>query len=97
MRRLIDVAHEDEGGAGMTDTVRVGVVGLGLWGQNHALSFADYHRSDLVAVCDLDAQRAMQYATTYGCKAVTDYRELAADPTSHFYHLLQTGLEEVRV
>ena len=65
----------------MADTVRIAVVGLGLWGQNHALSFADYHRSDLVAVCDLDAQRAMHYATTYGCKAVLDYHELAADPT----------------
>jgi predicted dehydrogenase len=65
----------------MTDRVRVGVVGLGLWGQNHALFFADYHRSDLAAVCDLDVQRATEFATTYECKAVTDYRELAADPT----------------
>jgi len=64
----------------VTDTVKVAVVGLGMWGQNHALSFADYHRSDLVAVCDLDAQRTARFAETYGCKPVADYHEIAADP-----------------
>jgi hypothetical protein len=89
----------------MTDRVRVGVVGLGLWGQNHALAFADYHKSDLAAVCDLDAQRATQFATTYECKAVTDYRELAADPTidavsvatpdAHHYAVVMEMLKDV--
>ena len=64
----------------MTDTLRVAVVGLGMWGQNHALTYADYHRSDLVAVCDLDAERAARFAEMYNCRAVTDYREIAADP-----------------
>ncbi len=56
------------------------VVGLGMWGQNHCLAFGDYHRSELAAVCDVDAKRAAQYAATYTCKAVQDYHEIAADP-----------------
>jgi predicted dehydrogenase len=63
------------------ETLNVAVVGLGMWGQNHVLAFADYHRSNLVAVCDVDAQRATRYAETYRCKAVTDYHEIAADPS----------------
>ena len=65
----------------MKETLNVAVVGLGMWGQNHVLAFADYHRSNLVAVCDVDAQRATRYAETYRCKAVTDYHEIAADPS----------------
>jgi predicted dehydrogenase len=52
-----------------------------MWGQNHCLAFGDYHRCELVAVCDVDAKRASQFAETYGCKAVLDYREVAADPS----------------
>lgn len=63
------------------DKLRVGVIGLGLWGQNHALSFADYHRSDLVAVCDLNEARAQEIGDRYGCKALTDYRAIADDPS----------------
>ncbi len=61
-------------------SLNVAVVGLGMWGQNHALSFADYHKSQLVAVCDLNSQRAEEVARQYGCRAVLDYRELAEDP-----------------
>ena len=58
----------------MTDTLRVAVVGLGMWGQNHALTYADCHRSDLVAVCDLDAERAVRFAETLrGLEALTSY------------------------
>jgi predicted dehydrogenase len=65
----------------MKDTVRVAVIGLGMWGQNHALTYADYHRSELEAVCDLNAERAAQFAKTYGCRVMTDYRAVAADPS----------------
>lgn len=61
--------------------LNVAVVGLGMWGQNHALSFADYHRSQLVAVCDVNGQRAEEAARQYGCRAVQDYHQLAEDPS----------------
>ncbi len=64
----------------MADTVRIAVVGLGMWGQNHCLAYGDYHRSQLVAVCDVDEKRAAEHAATYGCRAVTDFHEIAADP-----------------
>lgn len=62
------------------EQLKVAVVGLGIWGQNHALSFADYHRSELVAVCDLNEVRAGEIASQYHCKALTDYRAIAQDP-----------------
>jgi len=34
----------------MEGRVRVGVVGLGVWCQNHALAYSDYHRCDLAVV-----------------------------------------------
>jgi predicted dehydrogenase len=64
----------------MTNRVRIAVVGLGMWGRNHVLAFADDPRTDLVAVCDLEAQRAGEVARSYGCAAVQDYHALAADP-----------------
>jgi hypothetical protein len=34
----------------MEGRVRVGVVGLDDWGQNHALAYSDYHRCELAVV-----------------------------------------------
>lgn len=65
----------------MVERLRVAVIGLGIWGQNHALSFADYHRSELVAVCDLDVARAEAMGDRYHCKAITDYQAIADDPS----------------
>lgn len=61
----------------MTNRVRVGVVGLGMWGQNHPLVYSDYGGCDLTVVCDLDEERARKAAKTYGCEWTTDLAELA--------------------
>src|SRR5689334_8366694 len=62
----------------MAETARMAVIGLGIWGQNHALTYYDYHRSRLVCVCDVDESRAKDYAQRYQCDYTTDYNELAA-------------------
>ncbi len=61
----------------MADVARMAVIGLGLWGQNHALTYHTYHRSTLVCVCDVDEQRAKEYAHRYGCDWTTDYQDVA--------------------
>lgn len=61
----------------MTDKLRVGVVGLGLWGQNHPLVYDDYARAELAVVCDLDETRARAFAEKYRCDWTTSVEELA--------------------
>ncbi|HEY8455601.1 MAG TPA: Gfo/Idh/MocA family oxidoreductase [Actinopolymorphaceae bacterium] len=68
----------------MPDRLKVGVVGLGLWGQNHPLVYDDYDRCELAVVCDLDEERARKVASTYRCEWTTDVRELAASDVTTF-------------
>jgi predicted dehydrogenase len=62
----------------------VGVVGLGIWGQNHPLVYDDYHRSTVAVVCDRDAERARTIAEKYRCDYTTDVDELASSDVSTF-------------
>ena len=63
---------------------KVGVVGLGIWGQNHCLAYSDYHRCQLEIVCDLDAGRARKIGQRYGCDWTTDLEELASSDVEVF-------------
>ncbi|MBO2519318.1 MAG: hypothetical protein CW349_06450 [Firmicutes bacterium] len=85
--------------------LRVGVVGVGSMGKNHARIYAQMPgRVKLVGVADIDAAQAQQVAHLYECEAYTDYRELLdrvdavsiAVPTSlHFEtaaHFLERGI-----
>lgn len=60
------------------EQARMAAIGLGLWGQNHALTYHKYHRSKLVVVCDMNEIRAREIAARYRCDYTTDYRELAS-------------------
>lgn len=59
------------------DTARMAVIGVGLFGENHARAYAEYHRSRLVCVCDVREDRAREVASRFGCDYTTDYREVA--------------------
>ena len=62
------------------DRLRVGVIGAGLWGSNHARVFATLPDTELVAVCDTDAARASRLAGEFGAgHSVSDYRHLLSD------------------
>ena len=57
-----------------------GVIGTGLWGEYHALTYSTYPGAELVAVCDANAERAAQIAERYGARQwYTDYRDLLAN------------------
>jgi predicted dehydrogenase len=57
---------------------KVAVVGLGIWGTNHALSYADYDRCELALVCDADRERAREVGENLGVKWTDDVADVAA-------------------
>src|SRR6187399_1553243 len=56
--------------------LRVGVVGVGVMGSNHARVFAGLPGTELVGVADPDRKQADFVARTLGCVAVSDVNEL---------------------
>lgn len=60
----------------MGTTVRTAVVGVGYFGRFHAKHYAANDRADLVAVCDVDGERACAAAGEFGGAPVTDHRAL---------------------
>ena len=50
----------------------VAVIGTGFWGKNHARVYEELPSTELVAVCDANAERAETIATQFGVKAYTN-------------------------
>ncbi len=58
-----------------------GVIGTGIFGENHALVYSRLPEAELVAVCDINAERAEAVAEKYGARTYyTDYQELLKNP-----------------
>lgn len=57
---------------------KIAVVGLGIWGKNHALAYADYDRCELALVCDADPARARATGENLGVRWTDDISEVAA-------------------
>lgn len=53
----------------MSKKIGVAVVGAGFWGKNHARVFSELEETELLAVCDIDAERAKSVANRFGVKA----------------------------
>ena len=62
-----------------TKTVRVGVIGVGALGQNHARLYAQTEGAKLVGVYDVDTARAGQIAAQYNTRAFDTLEELAGE------------------
>jgi predicted dehydrogenase len=56
--------------------LRVAVIGAGFIGLDHAAAYARRSDVELVAVADVDPDRASDVATRFGARAFGDYREL---------------------
>lgn len=62
--------------------LRVGVIGCGSIARHrHLPEYADNHRVEISAVCDVVAERAKETGTRYKAAVYTDYKELLADAT----------------
>jgi UDP-N-acetylglucosamine 3-dehydrogenase len=46
----------------------IAVIGTGFWGRNHARVFKELEETELIAVCDVDAERAKAVAKQFGAK-----------------------------
>lgn len=56
--------------------IKIGVVGAGYFGKHHAAKYAEIGRGRVVAVCDIDREKAEACASQHDALAVLDYREL---------------------
>ncbi|MGA9388538.1 MAG: Gfo/Idh/MocA family oxidoreductase [Candidatus Bathyarchaeia archaeon] len=50
----------------------VAVIGTGFWGRNHARVFKELPDTELLAICDIDAERAKTVANQFGVKPYTN-------------------------
>ncbi|HID05964.1 MAG TPA: Gfo/Idh/MocA family oxidoreductase, partial [Armatimonadetes bacterium] len=56
-----------------------GIIGAGVWGETHAMTYSAHPDAELVMVCDLDAERARTIAENYNAREwTTDYENLLA-------------------
>lgn len=56
--------------------IRVGMVGVGEMGQNHARVYNEIEDVDLVGIADVNEERVKEIAEQYKTKAFTDYKDL---------------------
>jgi predicted dehydrogenase len=69
-------ALAQRGNAPRQDPVRVGVIGVGVMGYNHARVLAELPNATLVGVADPDRGQAIRVANAIGCEAVADHKTL---------------------
>ncbi len=61
--------------------VRIGVIGLGWFGEMHVDTYRGVHGAEVTAVCTRRPERLAEIAQKYGIqKTYTDYHEMLADP-----------------
>ena len=75
-------------------TLKVGVVGLGGIGNNHARCYRANAHTDVVAVCDINKERADKAAAAYGAQAFYSIRSmLKSDITIDGCSMCTAGVE----
>ncbi len=89
----------------MAKKIKTAVIGVGHFGRLHATKFKELDGVELVAVVDVDRERARAVATELGTTAYTDYHELTdrvdavsiVTPTATHYriasHFLSSGVD----
>ncbi|NBD28161.1 Gfo/Idh/MocA family protein [Paenibacillus glycinis] len=59
------------------ETVKIGIIGVGLIGKHHIEQYASIEGVEIAAVCDINEQEARRVAEQYGIPGVyADYREM---------------------
>jgi UDP-N-acetylglucosamine 3-dehydrogenase len=56
--------------------IGVAVIGVGFWGKNHVRVFSELAETELVAVCDINIERAKEIADRYEVDVYSDSRKL---------------------
>jgi len=55
------------------------VIGTGFWGKNHARVYSELESTELVAICDVNGERAKAVADQFGVKAYTSSSRMLKD------------------
>jgi|UniRef100_A0A7C4KJD4 predicted dehydrogenase len=58
------------------DRVKLAVIGVGNMGSFHVRDLAKQATAELVAICDIDREKADRYASEFGVPAFYDYRDM---------------------
>jgi UDP-N-acetylglucosamine 3-dehydrogenase len=61
------------------EKINVAVIGTGFWGKNHARAYKELESTNLVAICDVNAERSQAIASQFGVKAYTDSAQMLKD------------------
>jgi predicted dehydrogenase len=69
-------AVAQRGDASSRGSVRVGIIGVGVMGFNHARVLAELPHVELVGLADPDRSQALRAANAIGCEAVADHKTL---------------------
>lgn len=56
--------------------IGVAVIGTGFWGRNHARVYKEIAETELLAVCDIDSERAKAVAKQFGVKPYTQTEKM---------------------
>ncbi len=64
---------------GLSGKLKVGIVGLGTFGQVHLEAYSGYHRSEIEAICDLDVKKGEEFSLKYGCDFYSSYEEMFSE------------------
>jgi len=60
--------------------LKVGVIGVGWQGQNHAQVYSELEETELIAIADIDREKAQKVAKYFGVKKVyTDYSQMLTE------------------
>ena len=54
----------------------VAVIGTGQWGKNHVRTYKELPSTELIAICDVNPERAQAMANKYGVKAYSDSSQM---------------------
>jgi predicted dehydrogenase len=64
---------------GILKIYKAAIIGCGVIHSLHANALANYPLAELEAVVDTDAEKSEASARKYGCKALTDYKDVLAN------------------
>jgi len=59
--------------------IRVGVIGVGAMGRNHARVYSELSDAKLIGIADIDEKLAAPVAQSYECKAYANYEDLLSE------------------
>ena len=57
-------------------SIKVGVIGIGYLGQHHARIYSEIEGAELIALIDIDEEKARKLAGKYNCKSYSDYKNI---------------------